>query len=142
MANNLYDKGREAFLTGQINWLSDTIKVSLLGVPVGANTLAYVARTSGVGSHEYLSSIPVENVLATTQLQNKSSSDGVADADDPLFSGVSGTITGIVIYKDTGVRTTSRLIAHIDDINGVFHQASGEDIKISWDNESNKIFKL
>ena len=29
MANALYDKGREAFLNGGINWLSDDIRVIL-----------------------------------------------------------------------------------------------------------------
>ncbi len=30
MANALYDKGREAFLRGQIDWINDDIRVILI----------------------------------------------------------------------------------------------------------------
>ena len=48
MANTLYDAARKRFLEGQINWMTDTIKVYLV------DTGAYTPQTS---THEYLSDI-------------------------------------------------------------------------------------
>ena len=149
MANNLYDKGREAFLRGQINWLSDTIKVALLGA-VSQGSQKYVGVTSGSNSHQYLSSIPPENVLASKTLvrvldgAENHAENGVANGQDVEFQNVSGVITGLVIYKDTGSRNSSPLIAYIDDINiNDGYIANGETVKIAWNrNDSNKIFKL
>lgn len=48
MANALYDKGRQRFLEGQFNWLTDTIKVLMV------DTGAY---TANLASHEFLSDV-------------------------------------------------------------------------------------
>jgi hypothetical protein len=48
VANALYDKGREAFLSGSINWSADTIKVAL--VDTGTYTV-------NLATHQFLSSL-------------------------------------------------------------------------------------
>jgi len=146
MANNLYDKAREAFLRGQINWLSDSIKVALIGKKTSTASL-YVAKTSGIGSHQYLSSIPEENILAretlvrTLNASQNDAENGVAGGSQVQFTNISGYITGIVIYKDTSMRSTSPLIAFMDDINTSTDPLTNETVTILWSN-TDKIFRL
>lgn len=135
MANALYGKGREKFLSGGINWLSDNIKLVLV------DTDSY---TVSIDVHEFLSSIPSGARIATSaNLTNKSATLGVADADDTVFLAVTGnTSEAIVIYKDTGNVSTSPLIAYIDTVNGLPVIPNGGNISITFDNGANKIFKL
>lgn len=141
MANTLYDKGRERFLTAALNWTSDTIKCSLL------DTGAYTVSTA---SHEYLSDVaaaafiaPTGGSQAGTTLTSKTATGGAADAADVTFSSVSGTsIEAILLYKDTGSAGTSPLIAYIDTATGLPITPNGGDIIVTWDNGANKIFKL
>lgn len=146
MANNLYDKAREAFLRGQINWLSDSIKVALIGkTTVAADS--YVAKTSGPYSHQYLSQIPEHNILSTQSLvrvlndAQNDAKDGVAGGSSVQFTNISGYITGIVIYKDTSIPSTSPLIAFMDDINSTTDLINNETVTIIW-NSVDKIFRL
>ncbi|MDR7399655.1 MAG: hypothetical protein QN144_10160 [Armatimonadota bacterium] len=134
MANALYDKGREAFLTGQINWTADTIKV----------VLTSAGYTVNLATHQYLSDIPSGARVATSPaLTGKAATNGVASAADVTLTAVSGAqVTGMVIYKDTGVETSSRLIAWIDTATGLPFTPSGSDVTIRWDTGPNKIFKL
>jgi hypothetical protein len=137
MASALYSKGREKFLGGasQINWASDNIKAVL--VDTGAYTV-------NLATHEFLSDISAPARIATSgNLSSKSITDGVADAADVTFSAVSGaSCEVIVLFKDTGVAGTSALIAYIDTATGLPVTPNGSDIIVSWDNGSNKIFKL
>lgn len=133
MANALYDKGRERFLTGGINWTSDTIKCSLV------DTGTYTVSLSG---HEYYSS--VSGVIAgPNTLGSKTATAGSADAADTTFSAVSGaSIEAIIIYKFDTADSTSPLIAYIDTATGLPITPNGGDIIVQWDNGTNKIFRL
>ena len=135
MANALYDKGRQGFLEGSIDWDTDTIKVVLI------DTADY---TVNLATHQYLSDIPAAARVATsTALSGKTVTNGVADADDLTLSAVSGDPSeALVIYQDTGTEGTSRLIAYIDTATGLPVTPNGGDINVAWDNGSNKIFKL
>lgn len=134
MANALYDTGRNAFLTGDIDWVADTIKAVLV------DTADY---TVDLALHDFLDDVPAAARVATVALANKSAAAGVADADDPTFSAVSGDQSeAVIIYKDTGVEATSQLIAYIDTATGLPVTPSGGDIEIIFDAGANKIFKL
>lgn len=135
MANALYDKGRESFLRGEISWNSDDIKVVLCDL---------ADYTQDLANDQFLSDIPVAARVATTpNLTAKTTTDGVADAADATFSLVTGDQSeAIVIYQDTGVEATSRLIAFIDTATGLPVTPNGGDITVQFDNGSNKIFKL
>lgn len=135
MANTLYDKGRERFALAQINWGSDTIKAQL--VDTGAYTL-------NAGSHEFLSDVAAgARIGSAVTLSGKSATGGACDAADATFTAISGTtIEAIVLYKDTGVDSTSPLIAYIDTATGLPITPNGGDIITAWDNGANKIFKL
>jgi hypothetical protein len=135
MANALYDKGREGFLDGSIDWDTDNIKAVLV------DTGAYTVNLS---THDFLDDIAIGARIATSaNLAGKTVTAGVADADDVTFSAVTGaSIEAIVIYKDSGAAATSRLIAYIDTATGLPITPSGGDIIITWDSGANKIFKL
>lgn len=135
MANTLYDYARQRFLEAQINWMTDTIKVLLV------DTGAYTPQTA---IHQYLADIPASSRIAgPVTLTSKSTSGGAADAADITFTAVAGaSIEAIVIYKDTGSEATSPLLAYIDTATGLPITPNGGDIIVTWDNGTNKIFKV
>lgn len=135
MANLLYDAGREAFLTGAINWATDNIKAVLVD---GAD------YTPNLATHNALDDIPSGGRIATSgNFSGKTTAAGVADANDVTFTAVSGDqFEYIVIYKDTGVESTSLLIALIDTATGIPYTPVGTNIVVQWSNDANKIFKL
>lgn len=135
MANALYDKGREGFLDGSIDWDTDDIRVILI------DTDDYSVN---IATHDNLDDIPTAARVATSgALTGKTVTDGVADADDVVFCSVSGDQSeALVIYQHTGTESTSRLIAYIDTATGLPVTPNGGDITVQWDNGSNKIFKL
>lgn len=135
MANTLYDKARERFLRGQINWDTDTMKVCLVDKNV---------YTPNFTTHEYMSDVSGSAVIAPgVTLTGKASTSGAADANDVTFTAVSGAESeALIIYKDTGDNATSPLIALIDSATGLPITPNGGDIIVVWDNGANKIFKL
>ncbi len=135
MANALYNKGREGFLDGNIDWDTDDIRCILI------DTADY---TVDLATHDNLDDVPGDARVATSgALTSKTVTDGVADAADVTLSSVTGdTCEAIVIYKHTGTESTSRLIAYIDTATGLPVTPNGGDITIQWDAGANKIFKL
>jgi hypothetical protein len=135
MANALYDKGREAFLNGQIDWLNDDIRVILVDSADYAVNLA---------THNFLDDVGVAaRVAVSSSLLSKTSTDGVADAADISFTMVTGDPSeALIIYKHTGTESTSNLIAYIDTATGIPITPANQTISVQWDNGANKIFKL
>jgi len=136
MANALYGKGREGFLDGSIDWDTDDIRVILVDMA------DYPAFSIDVDDN--LDDIPTAaRVKVSDALASKTVTLGVADAADITLSAVTGDASeALVIYKHTGVESTSRLIAYIDSATGLPVTPSGGDIAIQWDDGANKIFKL
>lgn len=134
MANVIYDKGRQAFLEGQIAYLTDTIKVALV-------KSTYTPSTS---LHQFYSDVSSHVAGTPLTLSGKTSTGGVADADDLIFPTIpSGFLVKyLVIYKDTGTDSTSPLIGVIDSGTNIPTVSNGAEITVSWSNDSNKIFKL
>lgn len=135
MSNALYDFGREGFLAADIDWDLDNIKAMLV------DTALY---TVNLATHQYLSDVAAGARVATSaNLGTKTTTAGVADAGDVTFTAVSGaSVEAVVIYQDTGVEATSRLIAYIDTATGLPVTPNGGDIGVQWDAGANKIFKL
>ncbi len=134
MANQLYGLGRNKFLTGDIDWVSDTIQSYLI------DTADY---TVNIDVDEFADDIATAAKVSTAALAGKTATLGVADANDTVHSSVSGdTVEAIVLWKDTGVQSTSPLIAYIDTATGLPVTPNGGDITIQWDSGANRIFKL
>lgn len=140
MANALHDKGRNAFLQGSINWVADEIHGQLICI-VNAPT----GYTFNASLDEFFASVPTAARVgfSAPSLAAKTATSGIADANDTVFSAVSGpTVSAIVIYKQGAAATSSPLIAYIDTATGMPVQPNGGDITVQWDSGTNKIFKL
>lgn len=134
MANGLYDAGRNAFLTGDIDWVADDVRVILV------DTADY---TANLGADDFLDDVPAAARVAVGALANKSASAGTADADNVVLSAVTGDESeALVLYQHTGTDSTSRLIAYIDDAAGLPVLPNGGDIEIVWDDGADRIFTL
>ena len=133
--NGLYDKGREGILDGSIAFIADNIKAVL--VDTGTYTV-------NLATHANLSDIAAGARIATSAvLTSKTATGGVADAADPTFPSVTGaTVEAVVLYKDTGTASTSRLICYIDTGTGLPVTPNGGDITVQFASTANKIFKL
>lgn len=134
MANALYDTGRNAFATGDIDWVNDIVRVYL----IDANDY-----TVDLVNHQYLTSVAGAARVAFVALAGKTASAGVCDATDAVLSSVTGDISeALLLVKWAGADATSQLIAYMDTGTGLPVTPNGGDITITWDNGSNKIFKL
>lgn len=134
--NALYDKAREEFLNGDLSWRDDTFKAILVDTALHTATPA--------ATDPVLSDIAAgARVAVSGVLSGKTSTGGVADASDIIFPSVSGaTVEAIILYKDTGIEATSRLIAFIDDGTGLVLAPNTGDVLLAWSNGAAKIFKL
>lgn len=134
MANELYRKGAQKILSGQINLSGDAIVVRLV-----KNTYA-----QNLSTDEFLSSVTKITGSSDVTLTGKSVTNGVFDADDITFTAVpSGeTSEGVVLAKWTGDEATSPLIAYIDVITGFPLATNNGDVVVQWDNGAYKIFSL
>jgi len=147
MANALYPKFKEALLnqaagTAAINLSSDTnIKVALVNISGSTNAYTYSS------SHQYFSSVSTNSAAVvgdSATLGSKTVTNGVFDAGDVTFTGVSGTnvIGALVVYKDTGTAASSPLIAFLDSGTGLSITPNGGSVTVSWDSGANRIFAL
>lgn len=116
MASLIYNNAKEAFLNGDIDLTSDTIKLALV-------TSAY---TPDADAHDFWDDVSANEVansgtysaggatLAVTVSQDNTDDEGVFDATDVSFTSATITARYAVIYKSTGTAGTSALIALID----------------------------
>lgn len=133
MANVLYPKAKEAFLNADIDVATDTITIAL--IDTGNYTYSAV--------HQYRSDVSDDAVISSTTLSNKTSANGVFDADDATFTSVTGAnCEALIIFQNTGTNSTSRLIAYIDSATGLPILPNGGDITVAFSSGSNRIFSL
>ena len=133
MANALYSKAKEAFLNGAINMAANTITLALV------DTGVYTYSTA----HQFRSDVSNSAIISTATLSNKTITSGVFDADDATFTSVSGAnCEALIIFADTGVQGTSRLVAYIDSATGLPILPNGGDITVAFSSGANKIFSL
>jgi hypothetical protein len=109
MANTIYPKGKKAILDGDVDFLTDTIKIVLCDATVTYNS-----------AHDFLNDIAAGDRVATSSaLASRTTTDGQFDAADVTFSALSGnTVTSWILFKDTGTESTSQLIAFFDTVSG------------------------
>ena len=133
MANALYPKAKESFINAHINMSANTITIALV------DTGVYTFSTS----HQFRSDVSNSAVIASTTLSNKTVTSGVFDADDATFTSVTGAnCEALLIFQDTGVQTTSRLIAYVDSATGLPILPNGGDITVVFSSGASKIFAL
>jgi hypothetical protein len=133
MANALYPKAKEAFLNGSINMVANTITIAL--VDTGVYTFS--------SAHQFRNDVSNSAVISSTTLTNKTIANGVFDADDATFSSVTGAnCEALIIFTDTGIQGTSRLVAYIDSATGLPILPNGGDITVAFSSGSSRIFAL
>ena len=133
MANALYPKAKEAFLNAAINMASNTVTIALI------DTGTYTYSTA----HQYRSDVANASVISTATLANKTITSGVFDADDATFTSVSGAnCEALILFADTGVQGTSRLIAYIDSATDLPILPNGGDITVAFSSGASRIFSL
>lgn len=135
MSNGIYDKAREAFCDKLIDLINDTIKVALVKS----------SYTPAISTDQFYDPAITASVLGTpVTLASKTTTSGVFNAAGVTFTAptAANTINYLVIYQDTGVGTTSRLIALIDTATGLPLTTNGSDVILTWDSGASKIFKL
>lgn len=136
MANAIYDKYKEALLSGSSDSALSTsnVVVSLLNSDVEVYT----------STDQFYSDVTTANgVIATVALQDITVSDGVFDANNVTFESVSEQTEceALLFWIDTGNTATSRLIAYMDtNIDGLPITPDGSNVDITW--SSDGIFKL
>jgi len=146
MANSLFVKGREGFLTGQIDWDTGTIKAALVKGYTLDVTDTYVSEITGAGG----------TLVGSTAVTGKTATDGVAGSSTIDFGVVStdATVhTGIVFFQSSApsggsdlANNAQRLIGWVDTLAGGVAMAvypNGTQITFTPDSTSgNKLFKL
>lgn len=127
MANAWYPKYVEAALSGDsdVDLTSGTIKATI----IDADDHAYSA------TDQFFDDITSGAIISTATLSNPSVTGKVFDADDTTFSNVTGDqAETIIIWKDTGTPSTSRLVLWLDTgITGLPVTPGGGDILVAWD---------
>jgi len=135
MANSLYDRGRQGFLAGEIDWDANDIRLILVDEADDTIDLAVdedlADRAAGA------------RVATSGAFGTKTTTAGVADAADVTLTSVTGDVSeSIDLYQHTGTEATSLLIANIDTATGLPVTPNGGNITVQWDSGANKIFKL
>jgi len=133
MANALYPKAKESFINGHINMSANTITIALV------DTGVYTFNSA----HQFRSDVSNSAVISDTTLSNKTIANGVFDADDATFTSVTGAnCEALLLFQNTGIQTTSRLIAYVDSATGLPILPNGGDITVVFSSGASKIFAI
>lgn len=133
MANAIYNKLREVFGDGTLDWVADTIKVMLV-----------IAHTPDIDAMDFIDDISDEitgtgytaggATLASKAANRDDANDRTElDAADLTWASATFTASGAVIYKDTGTPGTSPVLAYIDF--GASKAPVAADFIITWNAE-------
>lgn len=136
MANFVYGKAKESMLSGELDLVTNSIKVAFIDASLYA---------PDQNQDEFLSDIPDEaKRYRSSALSNVSNTLGVLDADDITVAYNGTSFDAIVFYQHDTSDLDSRLIAFIDDSEGIPFSSTTEtvDIVLQWNNSSTKIISL
>src|SRR6516164_488200 len=125
MADFVYDKALEDIGAALINLVTDTIKV------VAAKSTYSAVKTA---TNPTLNDIASGDRVVIGTLANKTEVGGVFSADPTTLPATPNGVAAsqLIVYKDTGSPTTSRLILHIDSATGLPFTGNGLDAPINW----------
>lgn len=109
MANAWYPLYEQALRKGEIAGGEDAVDIKFALVDLDHYTYS--------AAHQYLSDVTADAsaVLGTSgNLANKTFSGATMDADDATAAAVTGTVTALISYVDTGNENTSPLRTYMD----------------------------
>jgi hypothetical protein len=116
MANLTMNEGIKCVIDRTIDLAADTIKAMLVSSVYTPNKDDQFIDTGGA-SDAVDARIGTDQTLGSKTIAKDTASDfAYLDVADPTWTAVAGgsTIVGVVIYKDTGTPTTSKILAYID----------------------------
>jgi len=116
----IYPSTAQKLFEAGFNWASDNFTAVLL-------SSAYVFDSTDV----FRSDIAA-GVLASVAISGKTNTSGVLDASDLTFTGVTGTVAALLIFKDTGVQATSPLCVYDNSIIGVPTTFANQEVTLAW----------
>jgi hypothetical protein len=125
MANAIYPLYKQALLDGSANVDINDLTVKVALVDTGVYTYS--------AAHEFLTSLT--GVVGTAQtIAATTVANGLFDGDNVTYTTVTGnSVEALVIYIDTTVAGTSRLVAYIDNgVTGLPVTPNGGDITVTW----------
>jgi hypothetical protein len=130
MANALYPKAKAQYLKGAIDLSSASLTIRAYSLDTAFYTYS--------ASHEFLSDVAGgSRIKKSNPLTGKTVNltTGAFDSDDPTMEAVTGAdIDAIILYIDTGVDATSRLLMYQDSsISTVPFTPDGSDVRIVVD---------
>lgn len=131
----VYPEAVDAFMVGDVDLLSDTIKAQLVDS-------SYVVASPD----DFLAAVPAPARIGTAgTLTGKSVVAGEFFAADVTLGPIAAgdTIAAVVLYQDTGVEATSRLLADITrkaDTVPLAVATTGGTITLSW--LGGRVFKI
>ena len=130
----MYTEGLQQLLAGNVDLIND----SIVGVLVDTNLY-----TVDLEADATQADIPVDARIAEATITGNTLDGSTFRANDLTFNKVQGTQVGaIVLIKDTGVYSTSTLLAYIENSTELPTVPNGEDITIRWDTGPAGIFSL
>jgi hypothetical protein len=136
MANFVYGKAKQALLNGQINVVSNNLKILLVNS-------SYVPSAN---SDEYVSNINPTYIKNRSEIiQSVTNTLGVLDAEDITITVHDGSaFKAIVLYQNGTSDSNSRLIAYIDTSIGLPFAGVNFSLPVTivWSNDLSKILSL
>lgn len=124
MANALYPSFKASLLVGGIDLSTANIKVVLVDL----------ADYTYSSAHDFLDDVAAGGRVATSgNLASKTTTGGVFDSADPVFTAATGDqAEALILYVDTGSAATSNLIAFLDTgVTGLPVTPNSGDINIT-----------
>lgn len=133
MANALFTIGKQGILDRTIDMVTGNLKCALMNLALDTPSLT---------TDDNLDDILAGVVATSGNLGAKTFVGGLFDAADNTFGVVaSGAVCGaIVVYLDTGVSSTSRLIYYIDQGTRLPVTPNGTELVLSWN--ASGIFRI
>jgi hypothetical protein len=130
--NYLLGAAKQALLEKRVDWRTDPIFVVL--VDTGTYTFS--------PAHASLADVPPWARIATSgTLTNRTTTNGVADADDVLFSAVAGnTVEAVALFN--GTNESALYMCYMDQAENLPFTPTGGPGKLVWDNSAKRIFQL
>lgn len=124
MANAIFAAGREGFAQAAVNWNSDTIHVTAIDL---------ADDTISLSTDDFYNDIAAAARIANAALATKTSVAGVLDAADTTLTSVTGDqFEALIIWKNTGTESTSRLLIYIDSGTGLPLTPNTGNVLIQW----------
>ena len=138
MANGFYMPGMKHFAWGDIIWKlsgGSTIMTALI------DNADYTVNLTTHDAWDDVAAGAREEISGAMTLVD-GADDGIVDASDVTFTGTTGdACESIIVYKDSGVESTSWLLFYWDTASGL-PVTLGGDVTVAWDNGANKIAKI